>query len=61
MDPTDVLVVLYLVLQSVPIDHYKKTKITKKGWWSQSFFKYCGVRGGVGCGDPYTCSLRNLL
>ena len=52
---TDVLVVFYLLLQSVPIYNSKGTKIFKEGGLGNpSFYRHCGLR--MGCGGPHTYS-----
>ena len=44
---TDVLVIFYLLLQSVPINHSKGTKISKREGRGVEVFRRCGVGLGV--------------
>ena len=44
---TDVLVIFYLLLQSVPINHSKRTKISKREGRGVEVFRRCGVGLGV--------------
>ena len=43
-----------LLLQSVPIDHSKGTKLSNREGGEVEVFRCCGV--GIGCGGPHTHS-----
>ena len=44
---TDVIVIFYLLFQSVPINHSKGTKISKREGGGVEVFRRCGVGLGV--------------